>query len=251
MAEYQDTFMRIEKKYLLDAGQYAALSRALDAHMTRDQFGLHTICNLYFDTPDYALIRRSLDKPIYKEKLRLRSYGMPTSGDTVFLEIKKKFKGVVYKRRVGITPAQADEFMANGAFTPEFLNAQTGVQRQIACEINWFEKLHCAQPMAFIAYDRVALFAPDTPGLRVTFDRDIRWRGDALRLDMPPRGRLLFDPGTTLMEIKIPGALPLWLSHALTRLGIFPTSFSKYGECFINFVLHDDVRQSKGSLFSA
>ena len=79
MAEYQDTFMRIEKKYLLDAGQYAALSRALDAHMTRDQFGLHTICNLYFDTPDYALIRRSLDKPIYKEKLRLRSYGMPTS----------------------------------------------------------------------------------------------------------------------------------------------------------------------------
>ncbi len=251
MTGYQDTFMRIEKKYLLDSRQYAALSHALDARMTRDQFGLHTICNVYFDTPDYALIRRSLDKPLYKEKLRLRSYGVPARGDTVFLEIKKKFKGVVYKRRIGVTLDEADQFAAQRGFAPAFIARQQGVARQIACELNWFEQAHRVQPMAFIAYDREALYAPETPGLRITFDRDIRWRGDALRLDAPPRGRLLLPGGTTLMEIKIPGALPLWLSHELTRLGIYPTSFSKYGECFLNFVLHEDMRRLKGSLFSA
>ena len=250
-SQYQDTFKRVEKKYLLRREQYIELRRALDGHMVCDRFGLHTVCNVYFDTPDYALIRRSLEKPVYKEKLRMRSYGVPGPGDQVFLEIKKKYKGVVYKRRIALTLEEGARFMRTCALSEEDFRLRSAVEGQIAREINWFERIHCARPRAYIAYDRVALFAPDAPDLRVTFDSAIRWRGDRLWLDSPTQGKSVLPEDRVLMEIKIPGALPLWLSHELTRLGIFPTTFSKYGACYRRFIADKGAALMKGCDYSA
>ena len=224
MSSYQDVFKRYEKKYLLSEQQYATLHKELESRMTADQYGRHTICNLYFDTDSFELIRASLDKPVYKEKLRLRSYGVPSQDDTVFIELKKKYKGVVYKRRVPITLREASDYLLQGT-EPE-------KTCQILHEIGWFMKLYQPSPKAFIAYDRVALSGNENSSLRVTFDRNIRFRESLLDLSRGDWGNLILDSKIVLMEIKNPGAMPVWMSDLLTELAIFPTSFSKYGACY-------------------
>lgn len=252
MADYQGTFMRVEKKYLLTRTQYDAFKKAIDGHMVYDRFGLHTICNLYFDTPDYLMIRRSLDKPVYKEKLRMRSYGVPGKDDTVFLEIKKKYKGIVYKRRVGMSLNDANAFLVRHKLDVEKFRERGGSEAQIAAEINWLARSYeNLAPMAYIAYDRAALFSPENPDLRITFDANIRWRDDMLRLNSPATGEQVLPEGMTLMEIKIPGAVPLWLNHILTELGIFSSTFSKYGASYKNFVLPRQLCMQKGRIYGA
>lgn len=221
---YQDVFKRYEKKYMLSRTQYTDLRRAMEGRMQQDQYGLHTICNLYFDTESFSLIRTSLDKPVYKEKLRLRSYGIPGANDPVFAELKKKFDGVVYKRRVSMTLNEAYHYLYSGI--------QPAEDSQIIHELNWFLAHNDVSPKAYIAYDRIALFGLDDPELRVTFDAGIRWRDSNLDLSCGDQGYRLTRPGNILMELKLPGAMPLWLSHALADCGATPTSFSKYGTCY-------------------
>jgi len=116
METYQENFKRYEKKYMLKTEQYKKLREELNKRMEEDQYGLHTICNIYYDTPDFQMIRQSLEKPVYKEKLRLRSYGIPEKKDDVFLEIKKKFKGIVYKRRVSLSDEKAMKYLEGDTY---------------------------------------------------------------------------------------------------------------------------------------
>ena len=109
------TFERRELKYRITDAQRAALEAAFDARMVPDEYGESTICNIYYDTADYRLIRAPLEKPAYKEKLRLRSYGVTGPGGEVFLELKKKYKGIVYKRRITLPEDAAGEFIAGRA----------------------------------------------------------------------------------------------------------------------------------------
>lgn len=226
--EAQTVFCRIEKKYLLTAAQLAALWPVLSREGLRtDQYGRHTICNIYYDTPDYALIRTSLEKPVYKEKLRLRSYGVPGPGSTVFAEIKKKYRGVVYKRREALPLATAEAYLA-GAPLP------AGKHSQITREIDSFLSYWQPVPKVFLAYDRVALFSTVDPALRVTFDANIRWRTGNVALGAGDAGAPLPLNGDYLMEVKLPDAMPLWMAHAFSALGIYPASISKYGSCYTN-----------------
>ncbi len=219
------TFQRSEKKYLMNDAQYRALREVLDEHMQADAYGQYTVCNLYFDTEHNDLIRRSIEKPDYKEKLRLRSYGTVTDEDKVFLEIKKKFKGVVFKRRITAPYREIKAYLTDG--TPPTDNGQ------IFREIDYFLRFYACYPKLFLSYDRIALSGVgEEKGLRVTFDRNIRSRTDRLDLTIPPDGESLLEDGVWLMEIKAPGAMPLWLTDALTRLQIYPTSFSKYGRVY-------------------
>ena len=220
----QLTFERVEKKYLLTPAQLDALAPLLHRYMQIDQYGRHTICNVYYDTPDYRLIRTSLQKPVYKEKLRLRSYNVPGPEDPVFVELKKKYKGVVYKRRVALPAAQAEAWLAGAAPAPD--------QGQISREIDWFLKTNPVSPRVLIACDRRAYVAKEDPELRITFDSSIRWRETELSLTAGDRGQELLADGQVLMEIKLPEAAPLWLAHVLSRLEIFPRGFSKYGQCY-------------------
>ncbi|MDD4238874.1 MAG: polyphosphate polymerase domain-containing protein [Desulfotomaculaceae bacterium] len=224
MTKYQDVFKRIEKKYLISAQQHQALMLQLQGYMTQDQHGLHTICNLYFDTESYELIRHSIEKPVYKEKLRLRSYGVPKSSDTVFLELKKKLKGVVYKRRIPLSLEEAQRYLLH--------HEQPRKQSQILHEIDWFLKRYQPVPKIYIAYDRMAFFGNEDASLRITFDQNILFRESILELSKGNWGKPLLKSGNVLMEIKIPGAMPLWLSRILTGLEIYPNSFSKYGNIY-------------------
>lgn len=227
----QTVFERIEKKYLLTPQQYRALSEVLALHTQPDAYGEYSIGNLYYDTEDYALVRRSLEKPVYKEKLRLRSYGVPHPDDIVFLELKKKYKGVVYKRRVELPLAAAKNYLAGGPM-PECKPEQ----RQILREIDYFLQFYQPEAKVYLAYDRKACFDPAQPELRITFDRGIRWRTYDLDLAAGDHGAGLSIANKVLMEVKIPGTTPLWLSRALSENAIYPTSISKYGCCYSEYL---------------
>ncbi|WP_025435110.1 polyphosphate polymerase domain-containing protein [Peptoclostridium acidaminophilum] len=235
MAQYQDVFRRYEKKYMLSEQQHKALMQNLDTYMTKDSYGFHTICNVYFDTASYELIRTSIEKPVYKEKLRLRSYGIPKPGDNVFVEIKKKFDGIVYKRRVQLSLDEALSFLT--------LSKQTTASSQILGEIDWFMKRYMPVPKVFIAYDRLALFGNEDANLRITFDQNIRFRECLLDPSKGSWGNHLLEPGKILMEIKIPGTMPIWLSQILAGLNIFPTSFSKYGNCYKQHLIYNTYQK--------
>jgi len=235
MSQYQNVFRRYEKKYMLSNEQHQILMERLYDYMTKDSFGMHTICNVYLDTENYELIRASIEKPIYKEKIRLRSYGIPRPGDKVFVEIKKKFDGIVYKRRVQLPLDEALSFLA--------LGKQTAASSQILDEINWFMKRYKPVPKVFIAYDRLALFGKEDTHLRITFDQNIRFRECLLDPSKGSWGNPLLEPGKVLMEIKIPGTMPIWLSQILAGLNIFPTSFSKYGNCYKKHLIYNTYQK--------
>lgn len=220
----QQSFRRIEKKYLLTPAQYRILCDGMAPYMKPDKHGHYTICNIYYDTDTFALIRASLEKPVYKEKLRLRSYGTPDVDSPVFVEIKKKFDHVVYKRRITMPCAEANAYLS-GALPPCRGD-------QIRCEIDWFLKTYQPRPSVFIAYDRTAFSGLEDDALRITFDTGLRWRQDALDLRLGDHGAPILPPDRILMEIKLPDAAPLWLSALLSSAGIFPVSFSKYGTCY-------------------
>lgn len=229
------TFERIETKYLMGEETYQKLRTALEPYMQVDEYGLHTICNIYYDTPDFDLIRTSLDKPVYKEKLRLRSYGVPKKPDSpVFVEIKKKYDSVVYKRRIQLQKKEADAYLNHGILPEK--------DSQILHEITYFQNHYHTAPKLFLAYDRIAMFGREDHDFRLTFDQNIRSREDHLDLAAGDQGTLLFgDRKMYLLEVKINGAMPLWLAHILSDLEIKPVSFSKYGSIYT-------CRQRSGSL---
>ena len=224
MTRTQNVFQRTEKKYLLNPEQHLALEQALRGQMVPDDYGVQTIANIYYDTPDCLLIRRSLDKPIYKEKLRIRSYARVEKDSKVFVELKKKFKDVVYKRREVMCLKDAELFLAAGIA----LHPLSQIQR----EIDWFRTFHGVIPRAFIAYERQAYLDSGASGLRLTFDTNIRCRDRDLSLSASFEGNPVLPEDQTLMEVKAAGAMPLWLAEMLAGMSIYPASFSKYGRFY-------------------
>ena len=218
-------FKRIEKKYLLSEAQYERLFQRIGRHLKPDEFGRSTVISLYLDTPDHRIIRNSIEAVDYKEKLRFRSYGTAAADSTVFLELKKKFGGVVYKRRAAMTLVEAERYLRLGI---------RPFDSQIMREIDWAMKLYGRpKPAMMIACEREAWFDEEHPDLRLTFDRNIRCRETELRLDRGSAGIRLLPEETVLLEIKTAGAMPLWLADALDAARILPGSFSKYGAAYM------------------
>ncbi len=231
MEETKLSFKRYEKKYLLSARQYRQLFEQLRPYIEPDEYFQSTVCSLYYDTEDYRLIRHSIEGPVYKEKLRLRSYGVPGAEDMVFVELKKKYKGIVYKRRVTAGAREAAAWLSGESAAP--------TDGQMAREIDWFLRQNRPAPRVFIACERTAWRAKEEAELRITFDENLRWRGSDLDLCAGSAGEALTEEGEVLMEIKMPGAAPLWLAHMLSDDALFPTSFSKYGTAYKNHILQE------------
>jgi hypothetical protein len=225
MNPVQNVFSRREMKYVLDGAQYEALTDFLRGFAREDEYGRYTVGNTYYDTPDFELVRRSLERPAYKEKLRTRCYTVPDRDMPVFVELKKKYRGVVYKRRAVMTLGEAGAFLEDG-------QAPTAPD-QILREIDWFVKLYRPGPSMYVAYDRLALTGVDDTSLRLTFDSNIRWRTCDPDLSGGTWGKRLFGDARCVFEVKTGGAMPLWLAEKLSELGIYKTSFSKYGRCFL------------------
>jgi hypothetical protein len=233
---------RYEKKYLISQRQYRAFIARAEHEIKADPYGVSTVCSVYFDTPDYRLIRASAEKPVYKEKLRVRSYGVPAEEDNVFIEIKKKYKGVVYKRRICLTYGQSKAFL--NSYDIPFERSQ--IYDEIDNLVKFYKNL---APAMFISYDRLALYGIRDPQMRITFDKNILARTESPELGRGVWGEALLPENGILMEIKLAGAFPVWLSRLLSGLEIYPLSFSKYHAAYKRLVLNADIK--KGGIHCA
>ncbi len=261
---YQAVFKRYEMKYMMTRRQKKAVLEAMLPYMKLDEFGHTTIRNVYFDTDNYILVRHSIEKPVYKEKLRIRSYKQAGAQDKVFIELKKKYDDVVYKRRESLSQLETLEWLVSGTPFPK--------ATQIGNEIDYFFRLYqTLKPKVFLSYEREAFYAHVRPGeicqpgltdarrassesllgsnahvrpgeicqpeltdsdFRVTFDENIRARQEELSLSRDVWGEPLIGEDKVLMEIKTSGGIPLWMTHVLAREKIYKTSFSKYGTAY-------------------
>ena len=235
----EQTFKRKEIKYLLSESQYRSLLPELVKYAEVDNYGKTRINNIYFDTESFQLIRTSLDKPVYKEKLRLRTYGNTEDESAAFIEIKKKYKGVVYKRRVASTYDKAIQYLLGQR------RLEDEEKSQVTDEIDEFLRHYEGiKPAMVIGYDRIAMAGTINKEFRVTFDTNITWRVSNLDLKHGSYGVEIIHPNEYLMEIKIPDAFPLELSLKLSELEIYPTSFSKYGNGYIDFLREASVQNT-------
>ena len=233
----QLVFSRKEMKYMVPPECYEEFRAAVAREMVVDPYGEYRTCNLYYDTDLYDLIRMSIDRPFYKEKLRVRSYGVPTPDSRVFIEIKKKVDRMVYKRRAALPYAVACDFLDRGIYPEEY-------DSQILREIRYFMQFHRPHGMMFLSYDRLPFAAKDKGDLRVTFDSNLTYRFEDVALECGDYGTPLFPEGLHLMEVKMTTSTPLWLTDLINKYGIRRVSFSKYGRIyqkeFLN--LHPDAR---------
>lgn len=220
----QMVFNRFEKKFLISEPLYHVLRQRLEEHVAVDQYGLSTICNIYYDTPDDLLIRRSIEHPKYKEKLRLRSYGIPNPDSPVFLEIKKKYKKIVNKRRIELPLSEAYAYLHQGI--------RPARDSQILHEIDFFLLRYQPVPKLNLTYKRIALYGKEDPQFRLTFDSEIRSRRVKLGLENGDFGTPLLPDKWYLMECKTENAAPKWFSDLLAELKIYATPFSKYGNIY-------------------
>ena len=245
----QMIFKRFEIKYMIDEAVFEKLMQVMDGYMIADEHGRSTVCSLYYDTPKHLLIRRSLEHPVYKEKLRLRSYGVAKPSDTVFVELKKKFCSVVYKRRIAMTYDRALSYLAGNGQIADSKIAESQIagsqiaesqitdlqitDLQIASEINYALKIYeNLAPAVLLSYEREAFYARNNHEFRVTFDRNILWRDYDLSLDKGIYGTPILADQKVLMEVKTDGAIPGWMVDFLTQNKLYKTSFSKYGTAY-------------------
>ena len=239
----QAVFKRYELKYMLTKEQYLRIMDGIQPYMALDKYGRVTIRNLYFDTDTYILIRRSIEKPVYKEKLRIRSYARITGDDEVFVELKKKYKKVVYKRRVKMKEEGAMKWLCG--------NEEPEDKTQIMKEIEYFKEFYKRiEPKVFLSYEREAFYAKDGRDFRITFDENILCREDKLSLREEVSGEKLLPDGMVLMELKCPGGIPMWMTEILSKEKIYKTSFSKYGTAYRTIIfpklkeVHKNVRET-------
>lgn len=222
---FQTVFKRYELKYMLTPEQKGKVLAAMAPHMKPDGYGRTTIRNIYYDTDTYLLIRRSIEKPEYKEKLRIRSYSRTKPDSTVFVELKKKYNHVVYKRRISLPEGEALEWVAG----ERHCHKHTQIAQEVDYFLDYYKTLH---PTVFLSYEREAFYASDGSDFRVTFDDTILCRSDDLALGSDVYGTPILPEGRILMEIKCSGGIPLWMAHVLSKEHIYKTSFSKYGTAY-------------------
>lgn len=236
-------FKRIERKYLVDEVTKKRLLQRMQDQLILDEYGKSTICSLYLDTADHRIIRNSIEAGVYKEKLRLRSYGTPKGDSLVYLELKKKFEGVVYKRRVSLSLAAAKEYLTDGR-----LSEDSQIWREIDYAMKYYGH---PKPAMLICYEREAFYWAEDASFRVTFDSAPRARDTALQLERGSAGAPLLPAGQQIMEVKSSGAMPLLFSRALNDLNILPTSFSKYGTAYTRTLIHNEptaISVTKGAM---
>lgn len=222
---YQNIFKRYEIKYLITKEQKNLLLAVMTGLMEPDKFYKSSIRNLYYDTPDFLLVRRSLEKPVYKEKLRVRSYGEARPDSEVFVELKKKYDGIVYKRRIAVPEKEAMDYL-NGT-------GKLHLQSQITDELDYFKTCYRElAPKVYLSYDREAYCGILDRELRITFDEKVLWRETEVTLEKGVYGSEILPPNMVLMEVKTAGALPLWLCRFLSEHQIYKTGFSKYGRAY-------------------
>lgn len=240
-----EVFNRYESKFLMDSKAFYLIYNRLLEYMELDEYNKHdkfySISNIYYDTEHDSLIRNSLAKPKYREKLRIRAYGIPEEDAKVYLELKKKVFGLVNKRRTALKLNEAYDFVRTGV-EPEF---REGMNKQVIQEIKYFLGRYDLQPKVYLTYDRIALFCKNNRDLRITFDTNIRSRRYDVKLESGDYGEELLGRGQWLLEVKAEKTIPIWLSRILSELGMFRTSFSKYGNEYKKMLANGKIERER------
>lgn len=236
---FQTIFKRYELKYLITQKQKEIILKEIEPYMKLDKYGRTTIRNLYFDTDDYRLIRHSIEKPTYKEKLRIRTYSKAERTSTVFVELKKKYNHVVYKRRIALSEKEAMNWLCNNK-----CNTNTQISNEIDYFLDYYKTLH---PTVFLAYDREAYFTKEKSDFRLTFDDNIIFRTEDLSLQSEVYGTRILDDRLVLLEIKCSGGIPLWMTKVLSKNNIYKTSFSKYGTVYREHIYPKITEENKNA----
>lgn len=240
---YQTVFERYELKYILTREQKKRMLAVMEPHMMLDEYGRTTIRNIYFDTNHYQLIRESIEKPVYKEKLRIRSYSQALPDSTVFVELKKKYQSLVYKRRMPLSEWEAMDWVCRAGHC----RADTQIVREIDYFLHLYPDL---RPVVFLSYEREAYFTKEKSDFRVTFDDTILYRDEELTLQASVWGEPILPENLVLMEIKCSGGIPLWMIKALSEEGIYRTSFSKYGTAYASYIFPKLAKQQDGKFLT-
>ena len=229
----QMVFARCEMKYLISKRDHDRLKELMKEYMIPDEYGKSTIQSLYFDTPDDLLVRRSIEGPLYKEKIRLRSYGIAMSDSPVYMEIKKKSEGIVYKRRFELKEKEAERYIRERTRDIKLIEKEKENKSQIEKEMDFaFFRYKGLKPKVLLSYEREAFYEKDDPDFRITFDSNILYRQVDLDLKSGIYGDKLLGEGEVLMEVKAGAYLPMWLVRFLSANRIYKTSFSKYGSAY-------------------
>ncbi len=218
----ENVFRRVEEKYILTQEQKDLFFDAIKEYIEPDFYYQSKILNVYFDNENRDVIVHSLEKPTFKEKIRLRSYGIPTLEDDVFLEIKDKVHSIVGKRRMKIKLKDFYRYYEEGIKE----------DHQIMREIDYYFQYFHLKPVYFVSYDRLSYRGCENPNLRITVDQNLRSRENDLKLELGDDGEPYFDDARYIMEIKVLDAMPLWLTKTLATYKIYPTSFSKVGSIY-------------------
>ena len=226
-----EIFRRVEKKYIINKEQYEKILPEIKKHMNEDQYGKSTICNIYFDTDQYELIRHSITKPYYKEKIRLRSYNTPKNDSKVYLEVKRKYDGVVGKRRIEMTLDDFEKYSDNP-------NSITNSNTQIKRELDYTFAHYNLKKAMYLSYDRTAFYQKDNMDFRATFDSNVIARNYDLDLEKGSYGIDILGKDLYILEIKTLGSIPMWFVKVINELGIKPGNFSKYGEAYEQIIMH-------------
>ena len=221
-------FERMEKKYILSYKQYKTIEEIVEQRLSKDKHGDSTILNIYFDSDNYDLISHSITHPIYKDKVRIRSYNIPTLDSLVFLEIKRKYNKITSKRRINMKLEECYKCINN-------INLLEN-KDQMSNEIAYYFKKYKLNPKMFISYKRKAYNNADGR-LRITFDNNIIARNNDLEIEKGPYGKNILDEDKYIMEIKTLNSIPIWMANILSELEIKPCNFSKYGEAYKELIL--------------
>ena len=218
----EKSFKRHEIKYLITINQYINLMNYLSDKVEKDVFYKSAIYNVYYDTDNFELIRKSIEKPIYKENLRIRSYDKPTLDSSVYVELKKKYDHIVYKKREKI----AYKYVLNNSFFE-------CVETQIYKEIKYFNGFYDGlTPKMFLLYEREAYYFKTDKQIRITFDTNIKYHTENVNL-LPSISDIKLLPNNLVsMELKVPFSISYDLAKYLSSEEIFKTPFSKYGTAY-------------------
>jgi len=238
-----EVFNRCEKKYFLNQHQFDEIRSRISDYMMMDAYNkngkAYKISNIYYDTEHDDIIRACIEKPVYKEKLRIRSYGVPSIEDMVFVEIKKKYNGIVYKRRTGMKLRDAYNYLSGRVSNQYILENNPKINSQLLGEINFFKNFYHVQPKLYLSYDRLAYFEKDDGDFRLTIDHNITTRREQIGLENGSFGEQLLPENIYLMEIKMNRAVPLWFTKLLSELKVYPVSFSKYGTEYKKYIIEN------------
>ena len=220
-------FSRNEKKYIISQAQSDKLKLRLTEFMKPDKYSTYWVQNLFYDTENWDMIHTSMEKPYYKEKMRLRCYGSILETDRVFLELKKKYSGTVYKRRVPLSPSDVIAMPIE-----EILLKNNS---QISKELKYHIQRTGVAKKFYLSYYRNAFVCLNNSDLRLTIDTNIRYRLNNLNFVQSINYGTALDSNMFLLEIKTASNIPLWLTNLLGELGIYSTPFSKYAACFTHW----------------